>query len=134
MDFDPNRLAVLYYFGELQYWKLPQIAVDALESGFDGNSLRRLAGLTNPVASDMRPAEIDAAFREMGVDAPIPRDSAMLTLALETAQNALNGNMNMFDAATHISIYLCELKEPLQPDLHRIFMLSQQAESAPRKP
>src|SRR5689334_21380076 len=43
------RLAVLYYFGELSYWKLPKIAQDALEQGYDGPSLRRLAGLINPV-------------------------------------------------------------------------------------
>jgi hypothetical protein len=38
---DPYRIAVLYYFGELQYWKLPGIAADALEKGHDGPALRR---------------------------------------------------------------------------------------------
>jgi hypothetical protein len=31
---DPKRIAVEYYFGELQYWKLPSIAATALEEGF----------------------------------------------------------------------------------------------------
>ena len=35
--------------------------------------LRKLAGLTNVVASDLIPADVDAAFREMGIDAPISK-------------------------------------------------------------
>jgi hypothetical protein len=73
VNFDPNRLAVQHYFGDLQYWKLPGICIKALERGFDGSALRRLSGLMNPVQSDIRPEEIDSAFREMGVNAPIPK-------------------------------------------------------------
>jgi hypothetical protein len=45
VKFDPYNLAVLYYFGDLSYWQLPAISADALEHGFDGRFLRRLAGL-----------------------------------------------------------------------------------------
>jgi hypothetical protein len=37
-QFDPNKLAVLYYFGDLNYWQLPAISADALEHGFDAVS------------------------------------------------------------------------------------------------
>jgi hypothetical protein len=47
MSFDPGEIAVLYYFGDLHYWKMPEIAVDALEQGYDGRALRNLAGLVN---------------------------------------------------------------------------------------
>jgi hypothetical protein len=57
------KLAVLYYFGDLSYSKLPDIAVEALMAGFDGVALRKLAGLTNLVRSDLIPADIDSAFR-----------------------------------------------------------------------
>jgi len=129
--FEPQRLAVLFYFGDLQYWKMPQIAADALEQGFDGNALRRLAGIANPVESEIPQAEIDAAFREMGVIAPIPRQEARLILAAESARRATSGVSNVFDEATHIRIHLCELKDP--PDeLRRIVDLSKEAKVAPR--
>ena len=68
VNFDPNALAVHYYFGDLQYWKIPGICIEALEHGFDGRFLRRLSGLVNPVKTDIRQEEIDSAFREMGVN------------------------------------------------------------------
>jgi hypothetical protein len=120
---DPHKLAVLYYFGDLQYWKLPQIAADALQMGYDGDSLRRLAGLVNPVASDIRAEEVDSAFIEMGVAAPFTKDYARLILAAESA--------NVFDAATHIRIHLCEFQDP-PLELARIVQLSEQAERVGR--
>jgi hypothetical protein len=120
------ELAVLYYFGDLGYWKLPDIANEALIVGFDGVALRRLAGLGNLVRSDLIPADIDSAFREMGVDAPISKDAARLTLAVESARKAVSGESNVFDEATHIRIHLCELGNP-SPELHRIVNLSRDA-------
>ncbi|UWZ83809.1 hypothetical protein [Occallatibacter riparius] len=81
MSIDPKKLAVEYYFGDLQYWKLPAIAADALEEGYDGPALRSLGGLaslsTGEIrAEDVQPGEIDSAFREMGVDAPISKQRA----------------------------------------------------------
>jgi hypothetical protein len=128
---NPTKLAVLYYFGDLGYWKLPDIAAEALVAGFDGVALRKLAGLTNVVASDLIPADVDAAFREMGVDSPISKDAARLALAAESVKKALGGQSNVFDEATHIRIHLCELEDS-SPELHRIVNLAQQARSAPR--
>ncbi|MGA2808765.1 MAG: hypothetical protein ABSE87_11565, partial [Terracidiphilus sp.] len=96
MSLDPEQLAVLYYFGDLQYWKLPQIAANALEEGLDGPGLRTLAGLTSLSShdirvEDIRANEIDSAFWEMGVNAPITKDQARLVLAKESAQRALHG-------------------------------------------
>ncbi|MGA8742055.1 MAG: hypothetical protein WB561_12805 [Terracidiphilus sp.] len=128
---DPKRLAIDYYFGDLQYWKLPRTAADALEEGFDGPALRYLAGIANPLASEMNWKLIDSAFREMGVDAPISKDRARLSLAAELAENALKGTWNVFDAATHLRIHLCEFKKP--PDeLLQIFELAREAQHAPR--
>lgn len=136
MSFDPKRIAVEYYFGDLQYWKLPAIAADALENGYDGPALRRLAGLAdlatgNVRAEDLPANEIDSAFREMSVDAPIAKETAQMILATESAQRAVRGHSNVFDEATHIRVHLCALSEPPEP-LRRIVNLSRDAKNAPR--
>lgn len=130
-NFDPKALAVQYYFGDLQYWKLPGICIEALEHGFDGRALRRLSGLVNPVQRDIRQEEIDSAFREMGVNAPIPKDEARLVLATDAAKRALAGETNLFTEATHIRIHICELHEA-PPELQPIVALSEKSEHAPR--
>jgi hypothetical protein len=130
--FDPQKLAVLYYFGGLSYWQLPAISMDALERGFDGPALRRLAGLIKPVESDIRPEMIASAFREMGVAAPIPKDEARLTLAVEAARRAISGESNVFDEATHIRIYICDLNHT-PSELRPIVALSAEAKRAPRR-
>jgi len=131
IKFDPDKLAVLYYFGDLSYWQLPAISADALEHGFDGRALRRLAGLVNPVASDIRPEEIDSAFREMGVSAPVPKDEARLALATEAAKRAMSSESNVFNEATHIRIHICEWHNA-PPELRSIVALSEESEHAPR--
>ena len=131
MRFDPKKLAVEYYFGDLQYWKLPRMATEALVEGYDGPALRSLAGLTNPVAGDILDQAVDSSFREMGVDAPIAKDDARLILAVESAQKVLDGKSNVFEEATHVRIHLCELADP--PDALRIVVnLSKEANAAPR--
>jgi hypothetical protein len=96
MQNDPKKLAVEFYFGELQYWKLSRIAADALEERFDGPALRRHARLASLSSHDIRVEDIgandiDAAFREMGVDAPITEVNAQLALAAESAKKVLDG-------------------------------------------
>ena len=87
--------------------------------------------MTNPVASDIRAEEVDSAFREMGVDAPIAKDEARLILAVESAERALGGRSNVFDEATHVRIHLCELSDPPE-SLRRLVDLSAEARNAPR--
>jgi hypothetical protein len=76
--FEPTRVAARWYFGELMHEDLPAIAIEALEHGYDGPMLRRLAGLTRPTSRDIRVEEIDGAFREMGIAAPLPMRQAQL--------------------------------------------------------
>jgi hypothetical protein len=135
MRLDPKRIAIEYYFGDLQYWKIPLIATNALEEGYDGPALRKLAGLSSRSrgevrADDVGEDEIDSAFRELGVDAPITRENARMALAIESANRALNGASNVFDEATHIRIHLCELSNPPEA-LMPIVNLSNEAKTAP---
>ena len=82
--FDPQAMAVQYYFGDLNYWQLPDICVQALEHGFDGRALRIIAGLvTTPgrllTQTDIRSDEIDSAFRNGGECSHSQRRSAVCT-------------------------------------------------------
>ena len=136
--FDPQAIAVEYYFGDLGYWQLPAICIKALERGFDGRALRRIAGLVNlnPVRgrllreTDIRADEIDSAFREMGVNAPMPKDEARLVLATDAAKRALAGETNVFNEATHIRIHICDWRHA-PPELQPIVDLSEKSEHAP---
>lgn len=136
---DPQAIAVEYYFGDLNYWQLPAICIQALEQGFDGRALRTIAGLVNLdpargrllTETDIRGDEIDSAFREMGVNAPIPKAEARLVLATNAVRRALSGESDVVDEATHIRIHLCFLDEApfeLQP----IVALSKELERADR--
>jgi len=134
-NFDPHAMAVEYYFGDLSYWQLPDICIQALEHDFDGRALRVIAGLVDRgrllTETDIRPDEIDSAFREMGVNAPIPKDEARLVLATKAVRRALSGESNMFNEATHIRIHLCHWDEaPLE--LQPIVALSAESEQAGR--
>ena len=134
-NFDPQAIAVEYYFGDLSYWQLPEVCVQALERGFDGRALRIIAGLVNRghllTEADIRADEIDSAFREMGANAPIPKDEARLVLATNAVRRALSGESNVFNEATHIRIHLCHWDEaPLE--LQPIVALSAESEHAAR--
>jgi hypothetical protein len=50
--------------------EMPGIACEALELGHDGHNLRQLAGLRGPARRDILEI-VDAAMRELGVEAPI---------------------------------------------------------------
>jgi hypothetical protein len=73
---------------------------------------------------------IDAAFREMGVNAPIPKDKARLVLATKAVRRALAGETNVFNEATRIRIHICELRDA-PPELQPIVALAKQSEHAP---
>jgi hypothetical protein len=129
--FDPARNAVRWYFRDLSHEDLPAICIEALERGYDGPMLRRLAGLVKPTSRDITERQIEGAFHEMGVAAPISERECQLFLATETAQAAVAGLQNPFDAATHIEIGICKLRsEPAE--LAEIVRLSEESERAPR--
>ena len=64
--FEPTRVAARWYFGELMHENLPAIAIEALERGYDGPMLRRLAGLIKPTSRDIRVEEIDGGVSGNG--------------------------------------------------------------------
>jgi len=129
--FDPAKVAVRWYFGELLHEDLPEICINALEHGHDGPMLRRLAGLAKPTSRDLTETQVERAFHEMGIAAPVSERDCQLFLATETAQAAVAEIQNPFDAATHIRIGICHFK-PEPAELSEIVRLSEESEHAPR--
>jgi len=117
---------VRWYFGELHHEDLPSICIEAIEHGYDGPMLRRIAGLVKPTSRDVTDVQIERTFHEMGVAAPVSERDCQLFLATETAQAAVAGLQNPFDAATHIRIGICNFK-PEPAEFAEIVRLSYQA-------
>jgi hypothetical protein len=82
-DFNPSRLAGLYYFGDLQYWKHPRIAVDALVNGYDGAALRKLAGLHDVVEMDLPSERSILPSRKWVLLRPYPKRRQLSFLPLK---------------------------------------------------
>jgi len=129
--FDPARNAVRWYFRELAHEDLPAICIEALEHGYDGPMLRRLAGLVKPTSRDVTDAQVERVFHEMGIAAPISERDCQLFLATETAQAAVAGLQNPFDAATNIEFGICKFRSE-SAELAEIVRLSKESDNAPR--
>jgi len=74
-NIDPELLQARWVLGGIEPEQFVELAVHALEQGFDGIALQQLAGLSRPTSRDLGnlPARI---FAEMGLK-PIDRDQAV---------------------------------------------------------
>ena len=80
---------------------MPGIACQAVELGHDGKSLRRLAGLSSPVRRDVVEM-VDAAPRELGVQAPMTKQDAALLMARRVAGEIIEGRVEPYRGACRI--------------------------------
>ena len=90
---------------------MPSFAADALEAGFDGSALRRLAGLVKPTSWDVDNLFV-AAIDEIGVIEVRNREEAVFRLAKVVAENILDGSMDAFEGAHRLSRYAMEAGYP----------------------
>jgi len=100
---DSKLVAARWYLGELSGEEMPGIACQALELGYDGKNLRRLAGLTSPAIRDITEI-VDAALRELGVQAPITKRDAALWMAKRVAGEIIEGRTEPYDGACRIGL------------------------------
>ena len=77
-NFDPEILQARWVLGGVDPEQFVEVAVYALEHGFDGTALQQLAGLSQPTSRDLGnlPARV---FADMGLK-PIDRDEAVALL------------------------------------------------------
>jgi len=90
MPFDPQEFAAKVVLGELHSEDLPAAAQDALEAGFDGSAIVRLAILDNPSTWEIEPL-MGKVLAELSVTPPDKVEAAIF-LAKRRAQRILDNN------------------------------------------
>ena len=95
-----------WYFGLLFPESVPEFAISALEAGYDGRRLRRIAGMNRPTRADLE-SIIDGMFRELGQSPVTDIRNAGTRLAVKFCQQIVAGEVPPYDGAKQIwrSIY-----------------------------
>lgn len=99
--FSPQRAAARWFARKLLESDWPATARDALEAGFDGTALRRLAAFEQANHWDVA-NYIEPALREMGTQ-NMPLEEALLWTAKDICRGIVEGSRDPFDGASEIS-------------------------------
>ena len=90
----------LWQIGKFPVERLPDVAIQALEKGFDGPALRELAGLQKLTERDLGNL-FELALKEVG-RLPMSKREAGLIVAKNIAQEIINGNIEPYEGARRI--------------------------------
>jgi hypothetical protein len=97
----PRDLRAHWELGRLPPEKLPNVALQLLEAGFDGQSIRELAGFVRPSRGEVD-ALADAAFEEAGAEQLGPAAAAWV-VAREIASAIVTGEISPHQGAQDIA-------------------------------
>lgn len=96
--FSPRLIQARWTLGKLASEDVPWLAQDALSTGYDGPSIRRLAGMLNPVKADVEPL-LSSFFGELGQPESLSQDQAALILACYVAEAIVAGREEPYEGA-----------------------------------
>ncbi len=102
---EPALIQAKWQFGLITPEMMPQIACEALEQGFDGKILRRLAGLNSPARRDIE-GLLPAAFAEMGLTCITSKQETGMFLAKHIAAQICSGKIDPYAGAKQIWRYI----------------------------
>jgi len=111
VTFDPNLFVAKWYCSRVNPEEIPLFAADALEAGFDGPALRRLAGLASPNSSEVGDL-FDRALAEIGTVEIRTKEQAILKLAKLTARSIVDEEIDAFAGAASLARFAQELHYP----------------------
>lgn len=111
--FDAKLVAARWYLGEISGEEMPGIACEALEMGHNGRNLRRLAGLRSPARRDVVEL-VDAAVRELGLQAPMAKKDAALWMARRMAVGIIEGRIDPYEGACRIGLVYAAEEDDLR--------------------
>lgn len=101
LPFSPQLIQARWTLAKLASEDAPKLAQGALEVGFDGKNIRRIAGLINPNHADLLPL-IPGFFAEMGIAVPMGREEAAWSLARLIAEAISEGQITPYEGAKFI--------------------------------
>jgi hypothetical protein len=89
---DPHLTAAEWYLGGFDPERLPEMAREAIELGFDGKNLAQMATLVKPTKRDVERL-VDGALRELGVNAPLSTEEAALWILGSVKEGSGSGKI-----------------------------------------
>jgi hypothetical protein len=102
--FNPNLFVAKWYCSKVGPEDMPAFATDALEAGYDGPSLRQLAGLLKPTSR-----EVDnlfyGALREIETVRIQSKEQAVIALSRVTAADIVEGRIDPLQGAYILERY-----------------------------
>lgn len=111
MAFDPDLFAAKWYCSMVNPEEMPNFAADALEAGFDGPALRRLAGLIKPASRDIGKL-FDEVLDEIGEVRVRSKEQGIFKLAKTVARAIADGQIDPIQGAQRLSHYAKEAGYP----------------------
>ena len=109
--FNPDLFIAKWYCGRVLPEDMPQFAADALEAGYDGAALRRLAGLIMPTSRDIGDL-FDRALREIGTVKLQSEEQALIFLSRLAATDIVEGRIEPLRGAEILASYARALGYP----------------------
>lgn len=120
-EFNPDLFVAKWYCSQAWSEDMPAFAADALEAGYDGEALRRLAGLVKPTSSDVGEL-FQQSVAEIGTVRVHNSEEAALLLAQTTARDIVNGQMDPIAGCNFLAWLAHGLNYP--PHLTRFYGLA----------
>jgi hypothetical protein len=109
--FNPDSFVAKWYCSKVGPEDMPRFAADALEAGYDGPALRRLAGLIKPTSRDVGDLFRNALL-EIGKVKIQSKEQAVFSLSRETAADILQGRIDPVRGAEILARYAGMLGYP----------------------
>jgi hypothetical protein len=101
LPFSPQLIQAGWVLQKLPSERFPKFAVTALEKGYDGNYVRRVAGLDHPVNSDLLPL-MPGFLNDLGLQGTLSVDEAGWILTRLIARGICDEQIRPYDGARYI--------------------------------
>jgi hypothetical protein len=101
-EFNPDLFVAKWYCSFAYSEQMPQFAADALEAGYDGPALRRLAGLVKPTTGDVGDL-FTQSLTEIETVKVHNTEQAAVLLARTTAQDMIEERIDPLKGAIFIA-------------------------------
>jgi hypothetical protein len=109
LPFSPQLVQARWLLDKFPSENAPGLAQLALERGYDGKNIRRIAGLIRPDRGDLLPL-MPGFLSELGVPTAIAREDAARILAGHIAKGISEGQITPYEGARFIGYdIVCEI-------------------------